>query len=98
MITINSEVDDFLKRFHTSKDIDEVFTKGCCYWFAFVLSRRFPEGRIMYDQINNHFTTEINGSLYDITGDVTGKYSVEPWDELNDELLKNRLARDCIMF
>lgn len=29
-----------------------------------------------------HFVTEINGRLYDITGDVTDKYEVKPWDEV----------------
>lgn len=30
----------------------------------------------MYDQVINHFVTEIYGRLYDITGDVTGKYNI----------------------
>lgn len=51
------------------------------------MSQRFPcRSRIMYDQ------------LYDITGDVTGQYDAEPWDELNDDLLKQHIERDCIMF
>lgn len=33
-----------------------------------------------------------------ITGDVTEKYQVEPWDALDDELLKKRVIRDCILF
>lgn len=53
---------------------------------------------MMYDQIENHFVTEIDGRMYDITGDVTGKYNVEPWDELDDSSLKKRIVRDCIMF
>ena len=52
----------------------------------------------MYDQVENHFMTEIDGRLYDITGDVTGKYDAEPWDELDDELLKQHIERACIMF
>lgn len=30
-----------------------------------------------------HFVTEIDGRLYDITGDVTEKYEVKPWDEMD---------------
>ena len=52
----------------------------------------------MYDQVENHFVTQIQGRLYDITGDVTEKYQVKPWDALDDELLKKRIIRDCILF
>ena len=93
-----SQVSGFLKRFHAGSDIDEVFTCGCCYWFATILCMRFQGGRLMYDQIENHFVAEIGGRLYDITGDVTDKYQVIAWDELDDELLRARIVRDCIMF
>ena len=53
---------------------------------------------MMYEQIENHFVTEIGGRMYDITGDVTEKYDVEPWEELDDSSLKKRIVRDCIMF
>lgn len=76
-----------------------VFTQGCCFWFASILCERFPtNSRIMYDQVMNHFVAEIDGRLYDITGDVTDSYNVEPWDELDDDLLRQRIVRDCIMF
>lgn len=45
-----------------------------------------------------NFVTQIQGRLYDITGDVTEKYQVKPWDALDDELLKKRIVRDCILF
>lgn len=32
------------------------------------------------------------------TVDVTEKYQVEHWDALDDELLKKRIVRDCILF
>lgn len=90
---------NFLKRFHSDKDIDVVFTNGCCYWFAEILCRRFPErSRLMYDQVANHFVVEMDSCLYDITGNVTDEYDVKPWDELDDDLLKQRIIRDCIMF
>ena len=49
-------------------------------------------------QTSNHFGTKINGRVYDITGDVTFKYEWKPWSEVDDELLRARIIRDCIMF
>lgn len=95
-----SRVESFIGRFHGYEKADDAFRFGCCYWFAFILYRRFlREGaKIMYDQAENHFGTMVSGRVYDITGDVTGKYEWEPWERLDDELLKERIIRDCIMF
>lgn len=95
-----NEVDNFLKRFHLSQDIDVVFTSGCCYWFAQILYRRFirENAMIMYASIDNHFGTMVCGRVYDITGDVTSKYKWEPWLEFSDELERKRIIRDCAMF
>ena len=95
-----SQVDGFINRFHEHETTDDTFQFGCCYWFAFILCRRFlREGaKIMYDQVENHFGTMIFGKVYDITGDVTAKYRWEPWGKLDDDLLKTRIVRDCIMF
>lgn len=82
------DVTQFLKRFHFSKNITDVFLNGCCYWFA----------TIMYDEVINHFGTKIEGRVYDITGDVTFKYEWKPWPDVNDELFRARIVRDCIMF
>lgn len=92
-------VDKFLKRFHESRDVDEVFTCGCCYWFALVLSIRFAAQSpvIMYDSVANHFGTDIDGRVYDITGDVTDVYRWVRWSEI-DKPLKDIIKRDCIMF
>lgn len=95
-----SSVDNFLKRFHESMDIDEVFTSGCCYWFAYILFVRFiRDGAvIMYDEVANHFGTKIAGRVYDISGDVTEKYKWVTWDSITDELHRERIIRDCIKF
>ena len=95
---MNYAINTFLLRFHDYKDVDDVFQKGCCYWFSVILHTRFPNSRIMYDQVSNHFVTEIDDRLYDITGDVTEKYDVVPWEEYTDTLHKSRVIRDCIMF
>lgn len=93
-----AQVDQFIARFHESMDIDDVFTKGCCYWFAYILSQRFPYAEIMYDQVANHFAVNINSHLYDITGCVDGQYSMIPWKDFDDDLEEKRIIRDCIMF
>lgn len=95
------EVAQFLKRFHSSENITDVFSFGCCYWFAKILYDRFYMtygATIMYDEVENHFGTKINGFVYDITGDVTSKYEWRPWSDLDDDLLRGRIIRDCIMF
>lgn len=94
------DVENFLKRLHSSEYIDEVFTSGCCYWFAAVLFGRFiRDGAIiMYDKTKNHFGTKIKGRVYDITGDVTEKYEWIPWEFITDSSLRERVVRDHIMF
>ena len=94
------DVENFLKRFHLSENVDEVFTCGCSYWFAAVLFGRFIRdgATIMYDEVANHFGTRIKGKVYDITGDVTTKYKWVPWESITDSSLRARIVRDCIMF
>ena len=52
----------------------------------------------MYDLTENHFMVEIDGRLYDITGDVTGEYTPIPWDFYDDIVHKRRIERDCVLF
>lgn len=94
------DVENFLKRFHSSENVDEVFTCGCCYWFAAVLFGRFIRdgATIMYDEVANHFGTRVKGRVYDITGDVTDKYKWVPWEFITDSAHRARIVRDCIMF
>lgn len=95
------DVTNFLRRFHFSTDITDVFSNGCCYWFAKILYDRFSMTHgaiIVYDEVANHFGTKIEGRVYDITGDVTSKYEWKSWAELDDNLLRSRIIRDCIMF
>ena len=53
---------------------------------------------MMYDPVINHFVAEIDNRLYDITGDVTGKYDVVPWDSYEDDLEKERIIKYCVEF
>ena len=96
-----TEAEQFINHFHKvspSDDITEVFTSGCCYWFAFILCKRFPNTKMMYDPIENHFAAQIGNKLYDITGDVTKYYHMIPWSLFNDELEKQRIIDYCIDF
>lgn len=95
-----STVDSFLKRFHESKDVDSVFTNGCCYWFATILFSRFLRygAEIVFDETECHFGTKINDKVFDITGDVTDKYTWIPWSSVTDQSRRARIIRDCIMF
>ena len=86
---------DFIRNFKGSED---TFLNGCCYWFAFILCNRFPEAVMMYDPVINHFVTQIDGRLYDITGEVTQEYKVVRWDTYPDELEKQRIEKYCINF
>ena len=97
---MEQDVSDFLKRFHKAQTVDEVFTSGCCYWFAYILFRRFLRdgARLMYAETDNHFGTLVRGRVYDVTGDVTERYRWRPWDELRDDALRARITRDCIQF
>ena len=95
-----NNVEKFIYHFHNlgDTDINTVFSRGCCYWFAHILHSRFPDSRIMYDQIANHFAVKIDGRLYDITGDVTDLYQMERWCDIKDEALKQRIIDQCILF
>ena len=107
----NKIILNFINRFTsngTRKEVIDCFQNGCCYWFAYILLKRFedsylPQSKIYYDEIANHFgyyDQEAN-CVYDITGDVTNKYNWElSFEEvINKDLLHaKRIVRDCIKF
>lgn len=105
-MNIHEEVIAFINRFTNNgkrQEVIECFTCGCCYWFALMLDVRFwPDCNdntiVMYDQVTNHFGCEIQGRVYDITGDVTDEYFWKPWSVvcMQDPLLEKRITRDCI--
>lgn len=93
-------VNHFIGRFREHDRVTDAFRFGCCYWFAYALFRRFEtDGAIiMYDEVENHFGTMVDGAVYDITGDVTHQFRWIPWDSVTDISLRKRIIRDCIMF
>lgn len=97
------KVIDFIGRFLENQPHGEVvatFTGGCCYWYAKILQLRFDnEAIIMYDEVANHFGTMIGDRIYDITGDVTEKYSWVSWASMSsDNQHYQRIVRDCVNF
>ena len=99
-----SEIEKFIsdfKQYEHSFVLYNTFVYGYCYYFAVVLKARFEQAEIMYHH-TNHYMVKIDGKLYDITGDCTEQYNdgmLCRWDDLKieDDLLYNRLVRDCII-
>lgn len=95
----NDNVVEFIRRRFPS---DCNWLNGNCYYFAVILKARFPEGTILYDQVDGHFVVDIGGTLYDWTGAVRespGPHSYVAWDEFDDidRLQHRRIVRDCVM-
>lgn len=99
----NKEILYFIKEFSSfGNDVRDCFTRGCCYWFAFILYERFkPYAKIYYNDIENHFACKIGKNLYDITGNCNNLYENdwEPWNtfKLIDSSLAKRIERDCVL-
>ena len=96
------DVTQFLKRFHFSEDITDVFSNGCCYWFCYILTARFG-GITLYEPVEGHFIQKIGDAFYDVRGEVTDKYinneKLLCWEsyESVDSLHYSHIVRDCIM-
>lgn len=100
MMSSKPDVLKFIERFQNEGSI-KTFTEGCCYWFAFILTTRFPEeSTIMYNPVYNHYAVDIWGVLYDIRGEIEYDDEWIPWDEYRktEKLDSLRLERNCINF
>lgn len=51
------------------EELESVFYRGYCYWFAFILAERF-KGTIWFNPKIVHFATKIGKDMYDIYGKV----------------------------
>jgi len=65
----------------TDEYIHPIFMQGGCYQFHLFLKSIYPECKPYLHHDRDHVATEINGKLYDITGEV--KYDL--YDELTDQ-------------
>ena len=101
-----NEVEHFIYKFKflAPSAAEDLFMYGDCYYFSIILKERFKDkATIKYLIIDNHFITEINGRMYDIRGDVTDRVDCKQlidWEDVKnyDELVYNRIIRDCINF
>ena len=94
---------DFIWQFRKfGSDVADAFSNGMCFHFTTILRHRFGSlyCPIMYDQVANHFATQIEGRIYDITGDITDdpQYHWKRWTTVCAEDYKhaNRIRRDCV--
>ena len=97
----DTEIEQWIKKFKFiySDELEYVFTRGNCYYFAVILREHFG-GEIYYLPIENHFIGKINENFYDITGKVIPEEEPVCWATFKDidELEYNRIIRDCIDF
>lgn len=88
-----------IEKFITLFDNDEKYMNGLCYWFAYILKGRFPQGEIWYDQIENHFYYVIEHIAYDVRGIVNLPITAKRWDEYEnyDSLDYQRVVKYCVL-
>ena len=73
---------------------------GNCYWFAHILTTRFPELKIYYLPIEGHFVAGKDELYFDAAGQyATSGQPFYDFEELESEdpSLYNRLIRDCVL-
>lgn len=96
----SAEVLDFTQKLHSFSPLGnfrEVFSSGACYWFAHILSTRFPETKIVYDPTQNHFAVELDGEIFDVTGKVSETPGFLLWENFDDTLERDRIINQCIL-
>lgn len=93
---MTSEILSFIKRRFPENNGN--WLNGNCFWFSKILDSRFPGGEIWYEPINGHFIYKYKNLFYDWNGIYTGdlKYAFK-FEREYDELLYDRLIRDCIL-
>ena len=87
------------------EELEFVFYRGYCYWFAFILAERF-KGEIWFNSKIVHFAAKIEDNMYDIYGKVrpgicpiTGAedYSENDWIEWSEFQLKHHDVVESIV-
>lgn len=78
---------------------DDRFINGLCYWFAYILKGRFPEGEIWCDPIMNHFYFVYDDCAYDVNGVECLPASAIKWSDYEDydKLDYQRVVKYCIL-
>lgn len=90
-----NKIEEFISLFNN----DDKFMNGLCYWFAYMLKGRFPNGEIWYNQIENHFYFVVNNKAFDVRGEVELPSTAIRWSEYAnyDELDYQRVVKYCVM-
>lgn len=87
-------ISNFIERY--PDELTDTFLNGFCYYFAIILKERFG-GSIFYCPDIVHFSTLIDGRLYDITGLVKDDDLVwYEWDEYKFTEEANVVQECCI--
>lgn len=90
------EILDFI---HRRFSIDANWLNGNCYWFAHILSTRFPYLKIYYLPIIGHFVCGDGVNFFDWTGLIVPEETPFLLTDIEkqDILWYNKIVRDCIM-
>ena len=89
-----NKIEEFIKR--RWGDTDAHWQDGNCYWFAKILTLRFPYLSIYYLPIVGHFIAGDGKEFYDSLGKVSPQEPCIQEKDI-DRLLYTRLIRDCYM-
>ena len=89
------EVEEFILR--RWEGTDAHWLDGNCYWFAHILTARFPYLKIYYMPISGHFVAGTPSRYYDANGENKDKEKPILFDEIQqtDPVWAARLMRDC---
>lgn len=82
-------VRDFISRFSKNIQYENpgISSSNLCYYFTLCLAHRFSELSpvLMFSWKEKYFGCQINGRVYDITGDVTHEYNWIMWKSFCEE-------------
>lgn len=95
----NSEViKEFIVRRWSNSNFDCKWTIGNCYWFAVILTTRFPYLKIYYEPIIGHFVAGDGTKFYDINGEYKSS-NLKAFEDIKreDDIFYKRLIRDCVL-
>lgn len=91
-----NEILRWIEGFH---DAQITFTTRCCYWFAYLLHKRYG-AEIYYAPILGHFVGKIDDTYYDVTGEFVPaeNENMLSWDYIQqtDPLWAKRLVKYCV--
>lgn len=99
---MKDEVLEFINRRFNNPEVIKSFTNGDCYYFAHILKIRFGIGRIVYNEVDNHFGYLSHNKIYDITGIICENFSDDNlWQDWifymsNEPSNAKRIINDCV--